>query len=88
MTYNQIVKKASEFTAKNPLSENDNFRIRRLKRDVIRKSNDIIEAAADLEGRSPSRVRMIERKISRIANDLDELVDELAESVAVIKELS
>jgi len=88
MTYSQIVKKASEFTAKNPISENDSFRLRRLKRDVVRKSNDIIEAAADLEGRSPSKVRMIERKISRIANDLDELVDELAESVAVIKELS
>ena len=88
MTYSQIVKKAAEFTAKNPLAENDSFRIRRLKRDVARKANDIIEAAADLEGRSPSKVRMIERKISRIANDLDELVDDLVDELAVIKELS
>jgi hypothetical protein len=88
MTYNQIIKKASKFTAKNPLSENDNFRIRRLKRDVIRKSNDITEAVADIEGKSPLKVRMIQRKIIRIADELDVLVDELYESIAVINELS
>jgi len=88
MTFEQITEKAKTFNTKNPISDNDSFRIRRLKRDVIRKSNDITEAAADLEGKSPAKVRMIKRKISRIASDLDELIDELIESIAVIKELS
>lgn len=89
MTFEKILKKAENFTKENPICDKDDFRIRRLKREAIRRSEDIRQAITDLKSeKNEFRIRRIERKTNRVASDLSELVDDLVDSLDVIKELS
>ena len=49
MTFEKILKKAENFTKENPICDKDDFRIRRLKREAIRRSEDIRQAITDLK---------------------------------------